>query len=176
VSKADEWRKKSREAAVEEAADLELPSGMVIRARRPGPTLLASYGHLPMTLASAARGPVPIAELQQRQNVNTDFLTFMRDLLVYCVVEPAISLTPTPDQIHPRDVADDDAMYVIEWAMRGSEAASLATFRAKRRHGSAGGDGSGVEHTPERADGDRRSSTGAESGHGRVRSAEPSEG
>jgi len=140
MTKAEQWRRKSRELAVEEAVDLPLPSGMTIRARRPGPAFLAAHGKLPLSLASRVLEEEDRVRQEPREQAEEvqAFALFLRDLLLFCVVEPSISLTPGPEQVHPRDIANEDVDYIVAWAMRGSEAGSLEAFRRKRNDGPAG--------------------------------------
>ncbi|HEX4311881.1 MAG TPA: hypothetical protein VHZ25_17760 [Acidobacteriaceae bacterium] len=130
MDNAQIWREKARQSAAGEASDLKLPSGMVIKARRPGPSMLAGFGMLPMSLAVSKEEQ---AEMTGEQVAA--FAEFLRDLLVYCVVEPAISLRPEAGQIHPRDIPNGDTNFILAWAMRGSEAARLDTFRPQSGNG-----------------------------------------
>ena len=145
MTKAQEWRAKGLESAQAEAQPLELPSGMTILARRPGPAFVANYARLPLTLASKLSEDQPLAVGSTRESSDQPgFAEFLRDLLVYTVVEPGISLTPTPDQVHPRDIPNEDVEFIIGWALRRHEAESLSTFRAQRNDGPAGADGGSV--------------------------------
>lgn len=154
MNKAQEWREKSRALTASEAdtvVDLALPSGMTIKARRPGPGFIAGLGRLPLSLATAAQEPepVPIEEFGKKPAEDpAAFFTFLRDLLLYCVVDPEISLTPKAGQIHPREIADKDVNFIFHWAMRGSEAESLESFRRQPGDGSTGGDGAQVPPAP----------------------------
>jgi hypothetical protein len=80
--------------------ELTLPSGMTILARRPGPTQLAQWG---------------------RQKAESEFLGvagFTRDLLLYCLVKPRISLDPRgDDEVHPGAVPFEDLTFVVRWAL-----------------------------------------------------------
>jgi len=162
MNKAAEWAQKARQAARKDATELELPSGMVIRARRPGPLALAGWGRLPLSLATAANGGgVDAAPLGRDEAVQ--FTETLRDLLLYCVVEPAISLHPADGEIHPGEIPDDDLNYILAWAMRGPEAVSLESFRSKRHDDRAGQGGTGVSATAVNTAGNRRSAVGAKS-------------
>src|SRR5665213_1091990 len=159
MSLANEWRAKSRAAAVEEADDLSLPSGMVVRARRPGPALLAGMGRLPLALHGRVT-PVPGSGAASDADA-IEFAGFVRDLLGYCVVEPRISLTPGPDEIHPRDIPDRDLTFLMRWALRGEESERLETFRRESGDGSDCGDGEGVRVQAIRSPGNRGPHDGA---------------
>lgn len=165
---AEAWRAKAREAAEEEARPLLLPSGITVMARRPGPALLASYGRLPLGLATIANGQ----EAGTGGGEAVEWAVFMYDVLTSCVVSPQISREPGPDRIHPKNLPDVDVSFIFGWAMRGEEAARLATFRAKRSDAAAGKDGAGVSPAAEHAAGDRRSDAGPELRSGGPGSAE----
>jgi len=155
-SNTETWRRKSRDLALAEAVELELPSGTVIKARRPGPALLAGYGRLPFGLAGAASstswtGVTP----QQAEDVHAT-ADFLRDLLLYCVVDPSISLHPAAGEIHPREIADADVKYIFAWAVRGDEVASLETFRPGRTDEGSSGNGQTVPGTSFGSAGNRR--------------------
>ena len=86
MGKASEWRAKA--AAAAETAELTLPSGMTITARRPDPAQLAVWGLLPASLVGDVAGGVPAPEDPAAR------MAQIRDLFVYCCVSPRISMTP----------------------------------------------------------------------------------
>jgi len=159
---AAEWKAKGRQAALDEAAELKLPSGMVIRARRPDPSQLLLWGHLPLGLAAEVGHGFRASQTNEDSSPNNQqllaSLALSRDLLLYCCVEPRISLTPGPDEIHPKDVPLPDALFLLRWAMRREEADALRGFCSQRAD--AGADGSGEAVWPETvaSDGHSRSS------------------
>ena len=136
-NEADLWTQNARQCALAEAVDLELPSGTVIKARRPGLMILAGWGRLPMGLAQAASGNGTSIEKQSDEET-VSFAEFLRTMLLYCVVKPAISLRPGNDEIHPHIIPNEDVNYILAWALRGPEAVSLESFRTRRIDGSAG--------------------------------------
>lgn len=143
MGRAREWRAKAREAAKEEAVDLKLPSGMVIRARRPNPLQLAAWDRLPLTLAAVATGEQAPGQITADQVSET--AGFLRDLLVYCCVEPRVSLNPVgEDEIHPREIPQEDWTFIMNWAMRVGEARTLEGFRPQRADAGGSGDGETV--------------------------------
>lgn len=168
VNKADLWEKKARAVAIEEAVDLLLPSGMTIRALRPGPGFLAAHGHLPLSLAThaIALGGEDITERGRKAEASHEstltFAAFLRDLLETCVVEPRISLTPGPGEIRPSRIPDCDLHYIFHWAMRGSEAEGLETFRRKRNDAPARDDSTQVPPAPINAAGHHGPAAGSE--------------
>lgn len=156
---AQAWAEKARQQAVEEAKPLLLPSGITVLARRPGPALLASYSRMPTGLAMIANGEEGGAAAA---DAGIESAKFLYDLLTTCVVSPVISTTGGVGTIHPKNLPDQDVTYIMGWALRGEEAARLATFRRERTDGNAGGNGEGIRTAAEHADGDRRSGAGAE--------------
>jgi hypothetical protein len=139
---ASEWKEKAAQAARQGAVELDLPSGMKILARRPGPGDLAVWGGLPLSLASAADKKTDPASMSDQDVLDT--AGFMRDLLVYCVIEPRISLSPGPEEIHPRDIPSEDWQFIVQWAMRAEEARGLESFRGRRSDAGDSGDGQSV--------------------------------
>jgi len=142
MSRATEWRQKAAEAARKEAVELELPSGMVILARRPTPGELAMWGGLPLSLAVAAREGSDGAALSDEDVVAAH--EFMRTVLINAVVEPRISLTPGPEEIHPREIPGPDWQFIVNWATRAEEARNLESFRGERPDAGGRGDGESV--------------------------------
>lgn len=134
---ASEWREKADQAAETFVMDLPLPSGMVVRARRPGPLRFARWGKLPMLIAQVAGGGAAAISDEEWMG----HMVYMRELVAWCVVEPRIAVDGGPDTMHPRDVPDKDLFAIVNWAMRTAEAAELRPFRGERADG--GGDGGG---------------------------------
>jgi hypothetical protein len=121
---AKEWREHARAKAV--GKDLVLPSGMVMRCRRPGPLQYAAWQRLPLMIASAAeRGTVAIGNEEA-----TEIARFLRELLVWCCLEPRVAEgdTAAEDEILPRENEEADWMYIVAWAMRLREAEALSTL------------------------------------------------
>ncbi|MDE2097868.1 MAG: hypothetical protein KGL39_11515 [Patescibacteria group bacterium] len=142
---ANDWEKLGQSEAEAAAVDLSLPSGMVIKARRPDPVMLASWGVLPFSLAAAVSGEGGDAPASTKI---VEIAKFMRTVLEYCCVSPRISLEPKCSlEIHPARIPDKDAMYIVSWATRRPESASLASFRADGRDGGGSGDGPEVRPT-----------------------------
>ena len=153
---ASDWKGAGQRLAEAAAVDLELPSGVVIRARRPDPLQLAMWGNLPLALAP------PDAAAAGGEGAFLSTAQFARDMLSYCCVSPRISLDPKDmREIHPRDIPMEDTMFILRWAARGEEQELLRSFRAKRQRDSAGGDGGDVGDAAERTPGDPGSGDGA---------------
>lgn len=136
------------------AVELTLPSGMVIKARRPGPMQIAAWDKLPMLPTGGGAGGASAADMAA-------IATFMRELLVYCCLEPGVSVTPGPEEIHPREIAEEDWTYILRWAMRLEEAESLATFRGGAADAGGGADGERVLLQTVGTDGDTGRGDGA---------------
>ena len=140
---AQEWREKARAASEPGAVELELPSGMKIRARRPGPLQFAAWDRLPQILASAIDGDGAVSLAEAPEQTLTDLAGFLRDLLVWCCLEPRVALEPRgEDEIHPREIPEQDWLFVVAWAMRTEAANALRPFRSG---GEDGRDHSGGE-------------------------------
>ncbi len=165
-NRAKLWREKARQQAIAGAVFLTLPSGAEILARRPGPSWFAAQQRLPVGLAAAATG-VQGGDPSDEQIA--DMIGFLRRVMEYSVLDPAISLTPGPDEMHPSEIPDEDSAYIIRWAMRGVEAAELAEFRAVEPDGGVGGGGAHLRAAPVDAAGDCGSGVGVGAGSGGLR-------
>lgn len=136
MSRAREWRRRAQEAARIGAIELELPSGIKILARRPNAMQLAAWNRLPFSLAGAASGSAPAITPDQA----VDLAEFLRDLLLYCCIEPRVSLNPTSEEeIHPKEIPEQDWTFIVSWALRTEEARKLECFREERSDVTPGG-------------------------------------
>jgi hypothetical protein len=151
---AKEWKAKGEAAA--EVVELPLPSGMVIKARRPGPMQFAAWNRLPVLLDQAGPAGAGLSDADA-----VEVAEFMRALLIYCCVSPRVSLTPGADEIHPREIPEGDWMKITRWAMRLEEAAAARSFRGRRANDGGGGDCQVVFVQTVGTDGDRGSGDGA---------------
>ena len=154
---AKDWKRRGQAAGV---VELPLPSGMVIKARRPNPLQYAEWNRLPLMLAAAAENGPAAVSAEQAQEI----AGFMRELVVYCCVEPRVSETAaadSEDEIQPKDLPEEDWTFIVGWAMRLREAKALSTFRGKRTNDGAGSDGEAVFVQAVDVDGDRGSGAGA---------------
>jgi hypothetical protein len=113
---------------------------MTIRARRPDPMQFTQWQMLPTMLANAAvPGGAPDEEECKR------IAELLRELLVWCCLEPRVSLDPKDDsEIHPREIADKDLWFIVAWAMRLKEVEALRPFRGERADGSGSHNGEAV--------------------------------
>ena len=96
-------------------AELTLPSGRRIMARRPHPAFLGLIGAALESLKSV-RGEDPSQGMTDEQI--TDLSWAIGEVIKFCLVEPKISLDPKlPGEIHPRDISMEDALYMAHWAL-----------------------------------------------------------
>jgi hypothetical protein len=160
-----EWRETQRRKAAEEAVELTLPSGLTVLARRPDPAAVLTWGRLPLGLAAELmeKGEqTPMARPQILENIEV-----VRQLLLYCLVRPRISLDPRgDDEIHPREIPMEDVAFVTRWAMRGEEADQVRPFRAQRADDRPGRDGEDLRDAALGTAGDGRPTAGAGAGPG----------
>jgi hypothetical protein len=113
---------------------------MTIRARRPDPAQFIEWNMLPMMLARAVQTPAEFDDEQARR-----VMELMRELLVWCCLEPRVSLEPKDEsEIHPREISDADLFFIVGWAMRLKEVESFRPFRPKRSDDRGSGDGEAV--------------------------------
>lgn len=145
MTRAEEWRAKA-------AVKLMLPSGMEVRARRPGPLQLAEWGRLPMQLAAAASGesgnaPGDLGEMAEH----------IRRIVGWCLVEPRV-----PEEIQAEEIPGEDLGFLWRWALRVEEGARLEGFRGERGDGDAGGDSGEVRAAAVGAGGDLGPGDGVE--------------
>lgn len=134
-SSAAEFRK-HKEAKLETPEQLTLPSGLKILARRPSPTwLLLQAKVVPTSLAAKLSTGGGIVDAQDAKDFSTLFnLTI--DTIMRVIVEPKISLTPGPNEIHPDDISDEDLKWLIGWSVgekvgTAPSADDLDTFRGE---------------------------------------------
>ena len=129
---AKEWRDKGAQAA---ETDLKLPSGMVIRARRPGPIQFAEWDRFPLMLEliEKARAGEGISLDEARETA-----AFLSDLLMYCCLQPKVSLTLSGDAIHPSEIPEADWIFLVKWALRIDEMTSAPVARMEPISGEAG--------------------------------------
>jgi len=159
---AQEWKEKSRKKAEETSEALILPSGMEIRARRPSLDQILSWGRLPYGLLRRDGG--------SRQVSDDDVVAMAQssqNILLACVVSPRVSLNAAgDDEIHPRDICDEDLKFILRWAMRVREEEQLRPFRGERQSAAVGGDSEAVRPEAIGDGGDRRPGDRAGSGPG----------
>ncbi len=103
---------------------LECPSGNTVVARRPGPDMALKAGKIARILQrqTGAGGDVD-KQLEFIETLPDDeldkLMSFARVLIVDCVVQPTLSLTPKEGQLGPDDVPLNDFWFLFTWAMNG---------------------------------------------------------
>ncbi len=153
---ASEWRQRGR---AEAAVELTLPSGITIKARRPGPLEFAEWDKLPLILSALDKNAAALSA-QEAMEV----AAFWKQVLVWCCVEPRVSETAAPDaedEIHPRDLPEGDWTFIVAWAMRLQEAAAVGPFRRVGTDDRGDSDGEAVFAETKRADGNPGPGDGA---------------
>lgn len=139
---AEKYRRiKAERLAKEEVFDLETPSGMVWKVRRPNLAQFITSGVMPMSLAGKIaeqqnEGQTPeqvFAQLDWKDQVRS--IEFSAKVVRYCAVSPRIVETPTgPDEIGYDEVEMEDFNAIFTWAMPGGgEAESLNSFPGKSK-------------------------------------------
>ncbi len=137
------WRKRAAEFGAERGVDLELPSGMVVRAVRPDPETWMLHGRLPTSLAAAIKAAKDngAAEAPSDDQILA-FGRFYHDVIVTAVVRPRIvAADPGDGEIAYAEIPGEDLDFIYKWATRQAEVADLASFRAHRRDAGAGDHG-----------------------------------
>jgi hypothetical protein len=144
VAKPEDFRKAAEASAFEEPQRVVLPKcGFPVMLRRPRPiafTLLG--GSLPQSLAtrvsqSGVRSPeseTPDSELRTPDLSRDELIQvsrFWTNLFKAIFVQPGLSLTPGPEEIHPAWLPVEDQIFVIRWAVGevASDGSDLAAFR-----------------------------------------------
>lgn len=117
------------------AQPVRLPKlGKAVLLRRPSPMWFIFHNQLPGTLAArltaedhAKAGSAPAQEAAQTTQ-------WVFALLQQVMVQPRVSLTPTPEEISPDLIAEEDLNFIIRWAYGevASDGSDLASFRAGR--------------------------------------------
>ena len=138
---AEKYRRiKAERLDKEELFDLETPSGMTWKVRRPNLAQFIATGAIPMQLAGklakqaeshGGDNAAAFMDLEWDDKVRTIELT--NKIVRYCAVSPKIVETPTaPDEIGFEEVELDDYNAIAAWAMGGGGALeSLETFRSE---------------------------------------------
>lgn len=133
--------------------DLQVPSGQMILAQRPGPEGLMAAGMLddldmlgtilPKVMGGKSRAKnFNSAELLKSPEMLRQAMRLMDRVLCYVVVKPEI--TPEPDdprkkergKIYPSTVSLEDKTFIFNWAAGGTQ--NLAQFRQQYEESVAG--------------------------------------
>jgi hypothetical protein len=169
MSRASEYRKRC-------AHEVELPSGAKFTLRRPALPQFMGWDALPTAFLQAAQQPVDPASISAEDTAQMARL--MRDVLLWCCLDPRLSLEPKgDDEIHPSELSMDDALFIFRWAMRAEPTAAdptaggpnagkggppLRSFPDRPADADGGPDGAHVRPTAVRADGDPGAGAGPE--------------
>jgi hypothetical protein len=125
---------------------------------------LAAWDRLPFSLVGAVLEGT--GEPATSETI-VETAEFMREILVTCVMEPRITMTPAgPEEIHPREIPQADWLYIVAWALRVGEVDALRPFRGGGTNGGGSGDGETVAGAAERGAGVGGPGSGAGAGPG----------
>lgn len=145
--------------------DLELPSGQVILAQRPGPEGLMAAGLLddldmlatvlPKVLGGGSKAKeFDATQIMKNPKMMADAIRLMNRVICHVVIKP--ELTPEPDdptqkikgKIYPSSVGQDDKSFIFNWAVGGTR--NLTQFRQQLEESVASVDtGDDMEMPPE---------------------------
>jgi hypothetical protein len=114
-----------------ELHDLETPSGMVWKVRRPDLQQFIISGVLPMSLAEKLSSSKDTTAAVQSMDFKDQMrsIAFASAVVRHCAVEPRIVETATADnEIGFDEVEMDDYNAILAWAVGGGAAAGLDRF------------------------------------------------
>ena len=164
IATAADFRRAAEDDAFEPPERVVLPrSGLAVILRRPKPVAFTLFAaRLPSSLAArvqaggAGADPASVEDLVALSR-------FWTGVLAQMFVEPKLSLVPGPHEIHPTWIPNEDANFLIRWAVGEISSASLqagpggegsvdlAPFCAEREPSAVGASGGDVVLPPERA-------------------------
>jgi hypothetical protein len=131
----------SQKAKVTETFEVTLPSGVEFTLRRPNLQAFFSSGILPASLLTklmkayqtqSAAGANALNELSVEESVG--MLIFQGEVLKQSCVNPRLVAEPKEDdEIGFSDLADDDILAILEWAM-GAHSGGVEGENASRFH------------------------------------------
>jgi hypothetical protein len=133
----------SQKAKVTETFEVTLPSGVEFTLRRPNLQAFFSAGLLPTSLVTklikafqtkTANNPADLSDLSVEESVG--MLIFQGEVLKQCCFNPRLVAEPKEDdEIGFSDLADDDILAILEWAMSahsgGVEGENASRFHSK---------------------------------------------
>ncbi len=134
-------------------------SGKVFTLRPIRMHILMTHGVLPQSILTGStaawreQGKMSDADAASKiaqdvfSNDQRKFGEFMRDVVVFCSVNPHITDEPLHDgDEHPENIEDADFFGIFAWAMGGfAEAQRLASFRKGQERGTVGVGTNGAE-------------------------------
>lgn len=136
---ADKYRRiKNELLGKEELFDVECPSGMVFKCRRPNLAQFVTSGVLPMSLAGKLKdaeaqgesGADAFSQLDWQDQVKT--IEFSNKIVRHCCVSPKLVENPRSgaDEIGYDELELDDYAAIAKWAMPGGGGVeNLDSFR-----------------------------------------------
>lgn len=137
VTTAKDWKGRANQAV-----ELDLPSGNTALVRNPGMQAFLQAGIVPNELMGIIMSAIEKEEMPDLESMQTDpeklksVLTLFDNILVYCVVEPAVLPVPTEgvtrdeDLLYVDEVDMEDKMFIFQYAVGGTK--DLEKFRAEQ--------------------------------------------
>jgi len=148
--------------------ELTLPSGVIVKVRKTDASVWFLHHRLPQGLSLAAFNAFGTGEVEagdERIDEKIEAVAqFMHDMIVAALVVPRIvpdELVPQNDELHYRELCEEDAAAIFSWATRREEAAPLEGFRRDTGVSAAGADGEEVRPAPQPPRRRRRPGIGA---------------
>lgn len=134
---AKDWKGRANRAI-----ELELPSGNMAMVRNPGMEAFLQAGLIPNELMPIILEAMDKNEMPDLEGAEKDpeklmkVLDLANNVLVYCVVEPAVAPVPAEgvtrdeDTLYADEVSLEDKMFIFQWAVGGTS--DLETFRKEQ--------------------------------------------
>jgi len=147
VTTAAAWKTAAEKIRRRECEELELPSGVVVQARRPQLETWLLRGRIPEALSGVVLA-LAGGDAKRRPLEAEDIAmigAFNRVVVIATVVEPrVVEGAAGKGEISFGDIPDEDAEFILAWARRAPEVASLETFRHRAGLPSGGDRGEDV--------------------------------
>jgi len=147
VTSAAAWKTAAENMRKAQCEVLELPSGATVKACRPGLETWMLRGRIPEALSGivlalrgdeSARRPLSAEDLKLIGDFN-------RSIVIATVVEPRIAEgRPGEGEIGFAEIPDADIDFILAWARRAPEVASLEAFRERAGLPAGGAGGADV--------------------------------
>ena len=162
IATAADFRRAAEDTAFQPAERVVLPkSGLAVILRRPKPVAFTLFAaRLPTSLAArvqaGAAGPASVEDL-------VTLSRFWTGVFEQMFVQPKLSLMPGPHEIHPTWIPNEDANFLIRWAVGevtgdglqagsgGEGSVDLTPFCTQREPAVAGTSGGDLALPPEPA-------------------------
>jgi len=164
IATAADFRRAAEDGAFQPAERVVLPkSGLAVILRRPKPVAFTLFAaRLPSSLAARVQAGGARADPASVEDL-VALSRFWTGVFAQMFVEPKLSLVPGPHEIHPTWIPNEDANFLIRWAVGeissaglqagpgGEGSVDLAPFCAQHEPPAAGASGRDVALPPERA-------------------------